>query len=92
LAAKFPEDAELELSAEGFDGGGGGGGFLPREEEEEEELALVAIAVGKMKEGSELPANPSFEYPVPLSITIGVRLDMLMGRYQAIWNMGGAQA
>ena len=27
---------------------------------------LVAIAVGKTKEGESLPANPSLEYPVPL--------------------------
>lgn len=27
---------------------------------------LVAMAVGKTKEGESLPANPSFEYPVPL--------------------------
>lgn len=27
---------------------------------------LVAMAVGKTKEGESLPANPSLEYPVPL--------------------------
>jgi hypothetical protein len=27
---------------------------------------LVAIAVGKTKEGESLPAKPSLEYPVPL--------------------------
>jgi len=38
---------------------------------------LVAMAVGKTKEGESLPAKPSLEYPVPLrQVLVAVHVEL----------------
>lgn len=69
----------FEASEEEVDSPPGLEGTLGRDPAPPEEPAAVvrvAMAVGKTKDGSELPAKPILVYPVPLSRTMTLERDM----------------